>query len=440
MPATPASKPDACFDLEAEQSVLGAFFIDEDTWARIGETFSPAAFYLLAHQSIATAIMARRRKGEPADPVLIHGDLADGGNRLAADLVFPLAKGLGTAANVSYYWQRLLALQDRRVASVPDELTALSIGGALATEESALEGGTNRLPTGWPLLDQVLGGGFAIPSLNVMGAAPKSGKSMWAQIVAERHAETGGFVYYLDLENGRRRFIRRLLCRHARLGAVQVATALRTHQGGVFDALDQVRRWKSAKRWLQEKLAPGFLVEFTPPRDFAARIAAVRERAGDRQLLLVLDSLQKLPMNLDDRRAGVDAWVRLLERLRHKHDAAVLLISEIKRDQKGQYTAHEAAFKESGGIEYAADLAMTFTRPTAEDTAEAFSTLRVELARDCDEDPRGEVAAYRPLFPFFGLEEIEPNEVPSKGRNGVSSPRPIAPPLMGAKARFDADA
>jgi len=91
MPATPACKPDACFDLEAEQAVLGAFFVDEDTWARIGETFSPAAFYLVAHTSIATAIMARRRKGEPTDPVLIHGDLADGGNRIAADIVFPLA-------------------------------------------------------------------------------------------------------------------------------------------------------------------------------------------------------------------------------------------------------------------------------------------------------------------------------------------------------------
>ena len=138
--------------------------------------------------------------------------------------------------------------------------------------------------------------------------------------------------------------------------------------------------------------------------------AAARERAGDRQLLVVLDSLQKLPMGLEDRRAGVDAWMRLLERLRHEHEAAVLLISEIKRDQKGQYTAHEAAFKESGGIEYAADLAITLTRPTANESAEACSTLRVELARDCDDDPRGELAAYRPRFPFYGLEEIEPEK------------------------------
>jgi hypothetical protein len=190
---------------------------------------------------------------------------------------------------------------------------------------------------------------------------------------------------------------------------------------GVFESVDQVERWQRAKRWIQEKLAPSFLVEFTPPKNFAARVAAARERAGDRQLLLVLDSLQKLPMDLEDRRAGVDAWIRLLERLRHEHEAAVLLISEIKRDQKGQYTAHEAAFKESSGIEYAADLAMTLTRPTADESAEACSTLRVELARDCDDDPRGEVAGYCPLFPFYGLEEVEPERRQAKRRNGATS-------------------
>jgi len=188
----------------------------------------------------------------------------------------------------------------------------------------------------------------------------------------------------------------------------QVAAALRAQRTGVFYSRSEVERWSEAKRWVKETLSPGFLVDFAPPRDFAGRVAAARLRAGERPLLLIIDSLQKLPMDLEDRRSGVDAWIRLLERLRHQHDTAVLLISEIKRDPKGQYTAHEAAFKESGGIEYAADLAMTLARPPATEAGEASSTLRVELARDCEEDPRGAVAAYRPLFPFHGLEEVEP--------------------------------
>jgi replicative DNA helicase len=439
MPQNSQQRSDASFDLEAEQAVLGAFFVDDDTWQRLGETFSPEAFYLVAHQSIAAAIIARCKRGEPGDPVLIRGDLADAGDRVAADLVFPLAKGLGTAANVSYYWQRLLRLHERRAEGIPDELAALSIGGALAKEETALEHGTKHVATGWSRLDRALGGGFGVPSLNIIGAAPKSGKSTWAQIIAERHVEAGGFVYYLDLENGRRRFMRRMLCRHAKLGGAQVAAALRPQRSGAFQSLEEVERWQRAKLWVQEKLTPGFLAEFTPPKNFAARVAAARQKAGDRPLLVVLDSLQKLPMDLEDRRAGVDAWIRLLERLRHEHEAAVLLISEIKRDQKGQYTAHEAAFKESGGIEYAADLAMTLTRPTADESAQACSTLRVELARDCDDDPRGEVASYRPLFPFYGLEEIEPERWQPKTRNGASSRRQKALPTLAAAGTFDAD-
>jgi hypothetical protein len=207
--------------------------------------------------------------------------------------VFPLAKGIGTAANVAHYWRRLVELQDRREAGQGDALGGLAIAGALAKEEEALEGGTKHVATGWRRLDGVLGGGFALPSLNLLGAAPKSGKSTWAQIVAERHVDAGGFVYYLDLENGCRRFLRRMLCRRAGLGGVQVAAALRSQRAGASDSWAEAERWQ-AKRWVQENLSRGFLVEFTPPRDRGRRAFATRNglrpRAqAPRQLLHAAD-------------------------------------------------------------------------------------------------------------------------------------------------------
>ena len=36
------------------------------------------------------------------------------------------------------------------------------------------------------------------------------------------------------------------------------------------------------------------------------------------------------------------------------------------------------------------------------------ATMRVELARETDEDPRGNVASFRPLRPWYGLEELDP--------------------------------
>lgn len=298
------------------------------------------------------------------------------------------------------------------------DLAPLLLLNALHQEEEQLEAGVQRLPTGLARLDERLGGGFSVPSLNVIGAAPKSGKSTLAQVVATHHVERGGVAYYLDLENGRRRFLRQVLCRKAELGAKEAAAALRDSRAGVFASRAQLGRWNAAKAWLVETLGARLFAEFSPPQDFPRRVEAVRAVAGERPVLVVIDSLQKLPQDFTDRRSSTDQWIRLFERLRHEQQVVFLVISEIKRDPKGGYTASESAFKETGGIEYAADLAMTLTRPRADEDGEAVSSLRVELARDCDDDPRGVVASYAPRFPFYGLEEREPVETKGPRRRG----------------------
>jgi KaiC/GvpD/RAD55 family RecA-like ATPase len=292
----------------------------------------------------------------------------------------------------------------------PDDLAPLSVGSLLAREEERLELGPVLLPTGWQRLDAVLGGGLAVPSLIVLGAAPKSGKSTWVQIIATRHAEAGGVAYILDLENGRRRILRQILCRRTELGPRDIARALKDKRAGVFESREAVERWQAAKVWVRETLAPNLFIESSPPShgSFIKRVESLRQLAGERKLLVIVDSLQKLPGEpREDRRTTIDGWDRLFEQLRLRHEVVFLIVSEIRRGKDG-YAAREDAFKESGGIEYAADLAMTLNRPAADEDTDTQSTLRVELARDCEEDPRGEVASYRPVRPWYGLEEIEP--------------------------------
>jgi KaiC/GvpD/RAD55 family RecA-like ATPase len=322
----------------------------------------------------------------------------------------------------------LAAIDAHRAAVERALLGPISLACVLKAEEHRLEEGVQRVPTGFPRLDAALGGGLVIPSLNVLGAAPKSGKSTWAQVVAVQHVERGGVAYYLDLENGRRRFLRQVLCRRAQLGGADVAAAMSAARAGAFSSRANAERWRAAKRWLSADIGPRLFAEFTPPENLEERLRGVRALEPDRPLLVVVDSLQKLPMNLEDRRASVDSWVRFFERLRHELDAVFLVISEIKRATSGRYEANESAFKESGGIEYAADLAATLTRPRADEGEEAVSTLRIELARDCDEDPRGEVASYAPVFPFYGLEERAPAARQAAKRRGPA-------PEKGAAAR-----
>jgi len=303
------------------------------------------------------------------------------------------------------------------------EFDALSAPRLLADFAERLESSVPRIRTGFPRLDARLGGGLPKPSLVVVGAGPKASKSTLTQKVVEHHVNSGGVAYVLDLENGPARFLRRTLCRRARLGPSQVAAALAGR--GAFSSRDEVERWHAAKAWF-DALGDRLHVEFRPPGDLVARLEDVRRAAKDRPLLVAIDSLQKVPVpDMANRRAGTDEWLRLFERLRYDLDAVFWVVSEIRRGREG-YRPGEDSFKESGSIEYSADLAMTLDRPAAEEGEEAVSTLTIQLDRDCEEDPRGDVATYAAVRPFYELEEREPAERKRTRRSGPKGEKTAA--------------
>lgn len=75
--------------------------------------------------------------------------------------------------------------------------------------------------------------------------------------------------------------------------------------------------------------------------------------------LVVVDSLQTLPVGVEFRKAGLDAWIRRFKGLR-KRGYYFVLVSEMPRSRYGA-PPFVGAFKESGDIEYAADLAWQLT-------------------------------------------------------------------------------
>lgn len=72
--------------------------------------------------------------------------------------------------------------------------------------------------------------------------------------------------------------------------------------------------------------------------------------------LVVIDSVQKLPTNFMYHKSGLDKWVHRLEYLK-KRGYHVLLVSEVPRSQYNS-DAYIGAFKETGEIEYAANLGL----------------------------------------------------------------------------------
>jgi replicative DNA helicase len=93
-------------NVEAEQAVLGALLIDETAFDQVAALVRAGDFYLLAHQHVYGACEELAKEAQTIDPVLVNQRLDARGLLGAAvpkELVFGLARGLGTAANVGHY-------------------------------------------------------------------------------------------------------------------------------------------------------------------------------------------------------------------------------------------------------------------------------------------------------------------------------------------------
>jgi KaiC/GvpD/RAD55 family RecA-like ATPase len=257
-----------------------------------------------------------------------------------------------------------------------------------------------RLTLGWPILDRMLSSdpnsepGVIANSFIVLGAAPKAGKSMWSQMTAEHRLEQGDSVVCVDQENGLKRFTMRLLCRKAKCAESDLNLGLR---GEASEEINE--RVQAAVAWLRGHQDRLFIV-----RDRALNVNQVRNILTDvkrslngREIFLIVDSLQKLPFgkNTADRRTNIDIWLRELESIREEYPVTILAISELRRPKEGgKYEAEETAFKESGDIEYTADLILTLDRE---------NELKIVMFRDGESGP---VAKYEKIFPHFGLREV----------------------------------
>ena len=103
--------------------------------------------------------------------------------------------------------------------------------------------------------------------------------------------------------------------------------------------------------------------------------------------------------------------MRWLEGIRDKYRATILLTSELKRPQQGQeYKSSEIALKESGDIEYTADLVLSLDRKMIDDEFAAEdgekappATMKIIFNRD---GRTGIVADYELVHPHHGVREI----------------------------------
>ena len=93
-------------NLEAEQAVLGAIFLEPSSLTTASEVLAPEDFYRGAHQRIFKAMIKLNDKGEAVDLITVTEELSSA--NILEDVggmgyLTELADSVPTAANIEYY-------------------------------------------------------------------------------------------------------------------------------------------------------------------------------------------------------------------------------------------------------------------------------------------------------------------------------------------------
>ncbi len=223
-------------------------------------------------------------------------------------------------------------------------------------QASERHGGVVGVRSGLNHLDEVLNG-LEAGKLYMMAAMPGAGKTTLALQMAATVAQNGEPALYISLENDAADLARKVACR---LGGVSYAAALK----GKVDPT----AWQTAVSKLS--LLGGRLYMVTPRTimpELGEMIKDVKKRAGAAPSLVVVDYLQAYvkrsargadPADVRERLDRLTPELRLMGEV---YGCAVLAISS--QNRAGYASGGMAAMKESGDIEYGADVTLSLSRP-----------------------------------------------------------------------------
>lgn len=237
-------------NLIAEKSVLGGLMIEVDKVDDIAPLIRADDFHREPHRVVFTAMLAMRDAGKPINTIALADELdrlekldeiggvlflnklmeavpSNGNANIAYDAklvreaaqrrsVIYAARDLEAAAYAHADVDELLTMLDRTQRQVSEREEArgcLSMFDVLhKRRESLKQNDRGQVPTGWPDLDDKLGGGMRAGSLVIVGARPSVGKTSAALGMVLSAAQEGLPAVFVSLEQSQIEIANRLLC------------------------------------------------------------------------------------------------------------------------------------------------------------------------------------------------------------------------------------
>jgi replicative DNA helicase len=368
--------------IEAEQSVIGALLRDNDAFDRIGD-LRAEHFFLGDHVTIFRELVRQLGAGRSCDVislmVALEGKLQNAGSYLNS-----MAQNTPSSSNIGRYAaivrdkavKRGLIQFGREVAEAgatsPEESAALvdrassaleklaqarmRIEPALAADELTahveeierrMSGMVKAIPTGFPAVDDKLNGGIRRGELIVLAARPKMGKTAFALNVA-CNAAVDHSVLVLSMEMPKSQLHDRNL---ATLGKIPLEHLLKPEMmdnadwAGLTHAMQKIGGMK-----LRQDDQPGLRL-----MDVRMKAKGVKRKNG--LDLLVVDYLQLMEGDGDNRNAQIEGITRGLKTLAKELDMGIILLSQLNRklEERPNKRPIPSDLRDSGSIEQDAD-------------------------------------------------------------------------------------
>lgn len=378
---------------EAEQSVIGAVFLEPQALITAAEVLIPEDFYRIAHQKIFGTMLSLSDKGQPIDVVTVTEELT--AKKELEDVggisyLTEIANSVPTAANITHYakiveekslLRRLIRIATQIVEdgyTREDEVEALlseaeknmmevsnrknagdfkHIKDVLVQTYDNIEllhtqqGEVTGIPTGFTDLDKITAG-FQRNDLIIVAARPSVGKTAFALNVAQNVAtKTPENVAIFSLEMGADQLVSRMLCAEGNIDA----QVLRT---GSLQAED----------WRKLTMAMGSLSNAGIFIDDSSGIRVNEIRSKCRRLqqehglgMVIIDYLQLIQgsgRSGENRQQEVSEISRSLKGLARELKIPVIALSQLSRgvEQRQDKRPMMSDLRESGSIEQDADI------------------------------------------------------------------------------------
>ena len=220
----------------------------------------------------------------------------------------------------------------------------------------------NKIPTGYKLMDRLMGGGWDRKTLNVLMGETNVGKSVWLQNIA-KHAVNQGFnVAYLSLEMSEKKVMKRIGSMRMNINIAEYDD-LSKDSSFMNEQLERMRLMHTKAEGLFEGRLGKFYCKEYPAGVatvdmFESYIKTWQEVTGEKLDMLVVDYIGIMGATGEAKDNLYQKGKQLAEGLRslgQKYDLAVVTATQLSKDAWGGSDINLNSIPESKAIAETAD-------------------------------------------------------------------------------------